>query len=124
LAAQTAKATDEIAAQIGNMQTATSVSVSAIKEIGGTIARIADIAAAIAAAVEQQDAATQEIARNIQQAALGTTQVASNIVEVNRGARETGSASAQVLSSARSLANESSRLRLEVDQFLATVRAA
>jgi methyl-accepting chemotaxis protein len=124
LAAQTAKATDEIGAQISGMQAATGESVEAIKEIGGTIDRIAEIAAAIAAAVEEQGVATQEISRNVQQAALGTTQVAANITEVNRGASETGAASAQVLLSAQSLSGESSHLKLEVDKFLATVRAA
>lgn len=124
LAAQTGKATGEISAQISGMQVATQESVSAIKEISGTIGRIAEIAAAIAAAVEQQGAATQEIARNVHQAAEGTTQVAENITEVNRGAGETGSASSQVLSSAQSLAGESARLKTEVQKFLATVRAA
>jgi methyl-accepting chemotaxis protein len=124
LATQTAKATDEIGAHIRGMQTATQESVAAIKEIGGTIGRISEIAATIAAAVEQQGAATQEISRNVQQAAHGTSQVASNITEVNRGANETGSASSQVLGSAQSLANESNRLKLEMVKFLDTVRAA
>jgi methyl-accepting chemotaxis protein len=124
LATQTAKATDEIGAHIRGMQTATQESVAAIKEIGGTIGRISEIAATIAAAVEQQGAATQEISRNVQQAAHGTSQVASNITEVNRGAAETGSASAQVLGSAKSLADESNRLKLEMGKFLETVRAA
>jgi methyl-accepting chemotaxis protein len=124
LAAQTAKATDEISGQIAGIQTATQDSVAAIKEIGTTIARIAEIAAAIAAAIEQQGAATEEIARNVQQAAQGTSQVAENISEVNRGAGETGTASSQVLSSAQLLANESSQLRREVAIFLETVRAA
>jgi methyl-accepting chemotaxis protein len=106
------------------MQSATQESVAAIKEIGGTIGRISEIAASIAAAVEEQGAATQEISRNVQQASHGTAQVASNITEVNRGASETGSASAQVLGSAKSLANESSRLKLEMVKFLDTVRAA
>jgi methyl-accepting chemotaxis protein len=124
LASQTAKATEEIGTQIAGMQTATQDSVAAIKEIGTTIGRIAEIASTIAAAVEEQGAATQEIARNVQQAARGTTEVASNITEVNRGAGETGSASSQVLSSAQSLSQESNRLRMEVDKFLATVRSA
>ena len=107
------------------MQTATQDSVAAIKEIGGTIGRISEIATTIAAAIEEQGAATQEIARNVQQAAAGTTQaVASNIASVSRGATETGSASSQVLSSAQSLANESNRLKLEMGKFLTTVRAA
>jgi methyl-accepting chemotaxis protein len=124
LAAQTAKATDEISTQIAGMQTATVESVAAIKEIGETIGRISQISSTIAAAVEEQGAATQEIARNVEQAARGTTEVASNITEVNRGAGETGSASSQVLSSAQSLSSESNRLKTEVDTFLATVRAA
>jgi len=124
LAAQTAKATDEIGTQIAGMQTATQESVAAIKTIMGTITRISEIAATIAAAVEEQGAATQEIARNVGEAAQGTQQVASNINDVNRGAGETGSASAQVLSSAQSLSSESSHLKSAVATFLATVRAA
>jgi len=124
LATQTAKATEEIGAHIAGMQSATRVSVAAIKEIGATIARIAEIATAVSAAVEEQGTATQEIARNVMNAAHSTTQVANNIGDVNRGAGETGSASAQVLDSARSLAQEGSRLKREVGQFLATVRAA
>jgi methyl-accepting chemotaxis protein len=124
LAAQTGKATGEISQQIATMQTSTQESVAAIKEIGGTIGQISSIASTIAAAVEQQGAATKEIARNVQQAAAGTSQVSSNVTEVNHGASETGSASSQVLSSAQALSSESNRLKLEVDKFLASVRAA
>jgi methyl-accepting chemotaxis protein len=124
LAAQTAKATDEIATQISGMQSATQESVGAIKEIGATIGHIAEIAAAIAAAVEEQGAATQEIARNVQQASQGTSEVARNIGDVNKGAVETGEASSQMLTSAKSLSSESSRLSYEVEKFLATIRAA
>ena len=98
--------------------------IAAIKEIGGTIGRISDIASTIAAAVEEQGAATNEIARNVGEAAKGTGQVATSITDVNRGAGETGSASAQVLASAQSLSAESHHLRVEVDKFLSTVRAA
>ena len=124
LAAQTAKATNEISGQIAEMQSATQESVGAIKEISGTIARISEIATTIASAVEEQGAATHEITRNVQQAASGTTEVASTITSVSRGAAETGSASSQVLSSAQSLAHESNRLKLEMGKFLDTVRAA
>jgi methyl-accepting chemotaxis protein len=123
LASQTAKATEEISAQIAGMQTATEDSVASIKEIGGTIARIAEIANAIATAVEEQGAATGEIARNVSEAAKGTQQVASNITAVNRGASETGTASAQVLASARALSGESNNLKREVNNFLTKVRA-
>ena len=124
LAAQTAKATSEISAQISGIQTATHDSVLAIKEISGTIGRLSEIAAVIAAAIEEQGAATQEITRNVQQAAIGSTQVATSIADVNRGAGDTGSASSQVLASAQMLSNENKRLRAEVVKFLATVRAA
>jgi methyl-accepting chemotaxis protein len=124
LAQQTAKATGEISQQISGIQAATQESVGAIKEIGDTIGRMSEIASTIAAAVEQQGAATQEISRNVQQAAHGTQQVSSNITDVQRGASETGSASSQVLSAAKSLSGESSRLRLEVGKFLSSVRAA
>ena len=97
LAEQTAKATGEISQQISGIQAATQELVGAIKEIGDTIGRMSEIAATIAAAVEEQGAATQEISRNVQQAANGTQQVSSNIADVQRGASETGSASAQVL---------------------------
>jgi methyl-accepting chemotaxis protein len=124
LAAQTAKATEEIGTQIASMQTATQDSVGAIKEISTTIGRIAEIAETIASAVHEQGAATQEIARNVGEAAKGTSQVAHHITSVNRGASETGSASAQVLASARSLSKESSHLKTEVQRFLASVRTA
>ena len=124
LAAQTSKATEEITAQIAAMQTATEGSVAAIKGIGGTIGRISEIATTIAAAVEEQGAATQEISRNVQQAATGTSQVTANIVDVSRGAQETRSASSQVLASAQSLSEESGQLKTEVGKFLATIRAA
>jgi methyl-accepting chemotaxis protein len=124
LASQTAKATDEIDSQITAMQAATRESVAAIKEIGGTISRISEISAGIAAAVEQQGAATREIARNVEEAAKGTAEVAANITAVNRGASETGSASSEVLGSAQTLSNESNRLKAEVQRFLNTIRAA
>ena len=124
LAEQTAKATGEISQQISGIQAATQESVGAIKEIGDTIGRMSEIAATIAAAVEEQGAATQEISRNVQQAANGTQQVSSNIADVQRGASETGSASAQVLTAAKSLSGESDRLKREVGKFLSSVRAA
>jgi len=124
LAAQTAKATNEISGQIEGMQIATHESVLAIKQISSTISQISEIAATIASSVDQQGGATREIARNVEQAAFGTTQVASNIVNVNNGARETGSASAKVLLAAQSLSGDSSRLKIEVGKFLEMVRSA
>jgi methyl-accepting chemotaxis protein len=124
LAEQTAKATGEIGQQISGIQAATQDSVNAIKEISSTIERLSEISSTIAAAVEEQGAATQEISRNVQQAAHGTQQVSSNIADVERGASETGSASSQVLAAAQALSGDSGRLKQEVGKFLASVRAA
>jgi len=124
LAGQTAKATDEISSHILGMQGATQESVTAIKEIGGTIAQISTIASTIASAVEQQSTATQEIASSVQSVARGTQEAAASIMQVNRGATETGSASEEVLNSAKSLSTESTRLREELDRFMANIRAA
>jgi methyl-accepting chemotaxis protein len=124
LAEQTAKATGEIGQQIAGIQAATQDSVNSIKEISGTIERLSEISSTIAAAVEEQGAATQEISRNVQQAAHGTQQVSSNITDVQRGATETGSASSQVLTAAKSLSGDSNRLKVEVGKFLNSVRAA
>ena len=124
LANQTAKATDEISSHISGMQDATQESVTAIKQIGATIAQISTIASSIATAVEEQGAATHEIARNVQNVAEGTREAAANIVQVNRGATETGSASEEVLSSAKALSSESARLSAELDRFMGNIRAA
>ena len=124
LSAQTAKATEEIAAQVTQMQSATEHSVAAIREIGSTIAQISEISTAIAAAVEEQGAATQEIARNVQQAAQGATQVTGSIADVNRGASDTGGAAEQVHGLAVSLLAQSNHLSSEVENFLRKIRAA
>jgi methyl-accepting chemotaxis protein len=124
LAAQTAKATDEIGKQILGMQSATQESVDAIKEIGAVILQISDVSGVIAAAVEEQGAATREITRNVQMASDGAGRVGSAIADVHQGAADTGSASGQVLSSAQSLSNQASQLKLEVESFLASIRAA
>jgi methyl-accepting chemotaxis protein len=124
LATQTAKATEDIASQIGAIQTATQGSVLAIQAIAKTIAEINEIAATVAAAVEEQGAATQEIARNVQQAATGTGEVTSNIGGVTEAAAKTGDAAQNVRASAAELARQSEVLRGEVDRFLAAVKAA
>jgi methyl-accepting chemotaxis protein len=124
LASQTAKATEEIGAQIRAVQTASTESVKAIETISTTISRVNEIAAMIASAVEQQGAATNEIARNVQQAATGTNEVSTNIGNVSQAAAETGSAATQVLGAAGELSKQSEKLRGQVDTFLASIRAA
>ncbi len=124
LANQTAKATDEIAAQINAIQGATGDAVGAIQGIARTIGEINEIATGIASAVEEQGAATSEIARNVQDAARGTAQVSSNIAGVNRAAGEAGSAATQVSSASGELSQQADRLSRQVEQFLASVRAA
>ncbi len=124
LASQTAKATEEISAQVGAMQSATAEAVQAIEGIGRTIGTINEITSAISLAVDQQGSATQEIARNVQEAAQGTGQVSGNISAVNKAADKTGSAANKVLFSAEQLSGQAVALRADVDRFLANIRAA
>jgi methyl-accepting chemotaxis protein len=124
LAAQTAKAADEIARQIGEIQGVSDQTVSAIGGISSRIREINSVAASIAAAVEQQGAATQEIVRNVSQAATGTGEVTRNVAGVAGAAEETGAAAGQVLSAASELSRQSEQLTAEVGRFLASVRAA
>ncbi len=124
LADQTARATVEIGAQIAEVQNATGSSTRAMSEISDTIRSINEVATAIAGAVEEQNAATQEIARNIQQASDGTSDVTVNIAGVTQEIQATSAASGQVLSAADQLMQQADQLRAEMDRFLATVRAA
>ena len=124
LATQTGNATKEIGRQIAAMQAATQEAVATIKGIDVTIGKISEISTVIHDAVEQQAAATQEIARYANDAGKRTTEVARNISSVSHKAFETGSASAQVLSATQALSVEASKLRAEVDKFLAEFRAA
>jgi methyl-accepting chemotaxis protein len=124
LATQTAKATEEIAAQVATMQSATGEAVQAIQGIGATIVTISEITVAIAATVEEQSVATREIARNVHEASLGTSQVSSNIGGVSQAATETGTAASAVLSSSHALGEQAKTLRGHVNTFLGSVRAA
>ena len=124
LANQTAKATEEIGAQIAAIQSSSNQAVSAIKGIGATIVEISDITTSIASAVEEQSAATQDIARNVQQAAAGTSEVSANIVGVTQAAGETGAAAQQVLSASGELSQQSETLRGQVETFLSAIKAA
>jgi methyl-accepting chemotaxis protein len=124
LANQTAKATDEIRSQIASMQQVTTSAVGAIRNIGQTIAEIDEVTTAIAAAVEQQGAATREIARNIQHAAGGTSEVSSNIIGVSTASSQAGSAASEVLNASGELRREAAVLRSEIDAFLSSIRAA
>ena len=124
LANQTAKATEDIAAQVNAIQQATGGAVTAIKSITGTITEISDITTAITSAVEQQGAATQEIARNVQEAAKGTSEVTSNIGGVTQAASATGQVAGEVLSAAGNLSKQAGLLNGEVERFLTSIRAA
>lgn len=123
LANQTARATDEITAQISAIQSATDEAVDAIRAIAGTIDEMSQISASISTAVGEQGSATQEIARNIQEAANGSAAVSSNVAGLSRSASETGSSAGQVLEASSELSQQAERLRKEVDQFLTMVRA-
>ncbi len=124
LANQTARATEEIAGKIGEIQTATSHSVAAIQGIGSVIDEISHISSSIASAIEQQTAATQEIARNVQEASQGTTEVSVNIAGVSQAAGDTGRAADLVLQAASGLGQQSEILREQVNRFISLIRAA
>jgi methyl-accepting chemotaxis protein len=124
LAEQTAKATAEIAGQIGDIQSSTSESVAAIGTITTVINALNDISTAISDAVEEQGVATNDISRSVQEVARGTGEVSSNISGITGSVNETGAAAAQVLSAASALSRQSAQLRRDVDKFLATVKAA
>jgi methyl-accepting chemotaxis protein len=124
LANQTAKATEEISAQIQGIQEATGEAVTAIQAIGGTIAEIDEISSEIAAAVDQQGTATREIAGNVQQAAHGTKDVNDNILSVTRASDEAGRAASKMQDAANGLSSQSARLKSEVDSFLGSLHAA
>lgn len=124
LANQTAKATEEISAQITGMQDNTNAVVDSIDKIGTMIQDLNGTSSSIAAAVEEQHSATEEIARNTQQAADGTREVSSNITEVSTAVQETGEAANEVLTVSSQLASEAERLRGSVADFLSNVRAA
>jgi methyl-accepting chemotaxis protein len=124
LASQTAKATETIAGQIAAIQGETRQAVDSIRSIGGTIDEMRMVALSVAAAMEEQGAATSEIVRNVSQAAQGTQAVNEDIADVRRAAGETGTASSQVLNAAQELARYSASLGQEVATFLAAVKAA
>ena len=124
LANQTAKATEEISAQVAAMQTSTSDAVAAINGITQTIAEMSEITNSISTSIDQQGEATREIARNIQSVAAGSSEINTHIGSVTSAAEATGSAAGNVLTNARELDNQSGALRRAVDGFLAKVRAA
>ena len=122
LATQTAKATDEIAVQVAEIQAATQDAVGVIGGIGDVIGKMNEITASIASAVEEQAAATQEIARNVEQAAAGAKTVNTTIHQVSESARETGHSAGGILTAANDLSNRSTVLKSSVDLFLEKVR--
>jgi methyl-accepting chemotaxis protein len=124
LANQTAKATEEISAQVAAMQTSTSDAVAAINGITQTIAQMSEITSSISTSISQQGDATREIARNIQSVAAGSNEISAHIGGVTQAAEATGTAASEVLSNARELDNQSDMLRQAVEGFLAKVRAA
>ncbi|WP_452032663.1 methyl-accepting chemotaxis protein [Azospirillum palustre] len=123
LANQTAKATEEISAQIGTIQTATRSVVGAIDDISGIITGINETATTIASAVEEQGAATREIARNVQQAANGAQEVVSRVQGMQKMAGETGSGASQVEEAASDLLMQSEELTRQMDRFIGGIRA-
>ncbi|MDE5447077.1 HAMP domain-containing protein [Bradyrhizobium sp. CSA207] len=124
LAAQTARATEEISEQIADVQRAARDATEAIKAIGETIDEVSRVAHAIAAAVEEQGAATREISQNTQLAAEATKEASRSIKGVTMGADATGAAATKVMSAAEVLELQARQLREEIDSFMGEIRAA
>ncbi len=124
LATQTGKATADINAQIGEIQSITRHTVTAIESITARIREVNDSSVTISQAVEQQGMATHEIVQAVTQASIGTAEVTSNITGVARMAEETGSGANQVLAASSELAQQAARLKDQVNAFLGQVRAA
>jgi methyl-accepting chemotaxis protein len=124
LANQTTAATNEIAAQVDHIQAATAGAVAAIREVDQIISGMNGTSVAVAAAMEEQGVATQEIARNVQHAALGTRQVSGSMQTVKGAAGEAGDAAQRVLEAARGLARHSSDLKHELEAFVVDMKAA
>jgi len=124
LANQTAKATEEIKAQIDAMQIATETSANSIRGISDIIREVNEAAIVIASAVEEQAATTSEITRNVQQAAAGTSDVSQTIEGVSQSSRNTGTAATEVHSAARDLNENGEKLKEQLDNFLREVRSA
>jgi methyl-accepting chemotaxis protein len=124
LATQTAKATEEIAEQISAIQSATDSVVATFRSTGTTISEMSEIAAAISSAIEEQGAATREIAGNINQAASGTNQVSNNIAVVRKATSGNGETATQMLATAVTLSSQAETLRHRVNEFVVAVRAA
>ena len=124
LANQTAKATEEIARHISEVQGVTDEAVKAIQRIGTTIDEVDAIATSIASGVEQQDASTREIARNVQQAAQRTREMTETIGIVSRDAKTADSTASDVKSASAAMTGEADTLRHRVDTFLDGIRAA
>ncbi|WP_321395520.1 methyl-accepting chemotaxis protein [Emcibacter sp.] len=118
LANQTASATEEITAQIQEMQNSTNEAVSAIGTIRKTIDGLHNIATSISSSVEQQGTATSEIAKNISQAARDTEKVSENITGVHESSSEVGQGAQQVVDAAASLVKESQSMEREIDDFI------
>jgi len=124
LAEQTARATEEISAQIGQIQGSTQDAVRAIRGIAGTVGQVNEITTAIAASVERQEEATRAISGNVQEVASGTRAVSDSIATINELAQATGSAAMQVHEAAGELARHAASTRAEVGRFLSEVKAA
>ena len=124
LAGQTGKATEDIATQVKSVQDRTSIAVEAIDKIVSRIHEVQEVASNVAAAVEEQDAATREISRNVEEVSTAANDVNENIAAVREAAADTGTSSDEVLTTSRSLLEESERLKARVESFLVDVRSA
>ncbi len=124
LASETAKATESISLHIAEIQTATGEAVSSIDNVGKVVRQLEEYSTVIAAAMEEQGATTQEVARNITEASSATQEVSSSISVVSQASRETGEAANEVTAAADELSRQAELMKNEVEGFLRQVRAS
>jgi methyl-accepting chemotaxis protein len=124
LANQTARATGEIGQQVADIQNATRAAVDSIKAVGGTVDQVNTVVTSIAAALDQQNAATRDILRNVEEASVGNQSVAANVDSIRQAAEQTGDMAGDMFKVADELMGEAKTLQSEVVSFLRNVRAA
>ncbi|MBL8709861.1 MAG: CHASE3 domain-containing protein [Rhodospirillaceae bacterium] len=123
LANQTARATEDIGVQVASIQNSTQSTAESIRTVGDQIRQMSEISSGVAAAVEEQNAATKEISRNIQEASVGNQEVSEKVEFVAQAAGQTQNATATVLDAARLLGQNTANIRQTIERFIADVRS-
>ncbi|MFC0220682.1 methyl-accepting chemotaxis protein [Pseudochelatococcus lubricantis] len=123
LASQTARATEEIARHVSDIQTVSGATAQAVASIDQVVEELGQIATSVSAAIEEQEAATREIARNVQDVARGSQQISRDIAGIDKGATEAFEGIGRVLAAAGSVNDQTTLLKQRIDTFFADIRS-